>query len=961
MYKPQRKIQTEAKPVALHRQIHLLLVVLMMTICSANAQGPSRSWCNTTTGFPLATQTRQAPLIVDTTDFTGVRRAARDLASDIQRVTGKRPQVLRQIPAGEQAIIIAGTLGHHALIDEWVRDGKLQVNDVAGKWESFVIQTLDNPIPGIAQALVIAGSDKRGTIYGIYEVSRQIGVSPWYWWADVTPTHQDNLYITPGRYVTPSPVVQYRGIFLNDEEPALGRWAVEKFGGFNHQFYEKVFELILRLRGNYLWPAMWWASFNADDPLNPKLADEYGVVIGTSHHEPMNRAHADWKKRGRGPWNYETNREVLQQFWREGIQQMGNYETFVTLAMRGDGDMAMTEEMNIALLERIVADQRKIIQDVTNKPVEQTPQVWALYKEVQAYYDKGMRVPDDVMLLLCDDNWGNIRKLPHPGDKPRRGRYGIYYHFDYVGDPRNYKWINTNALPRIWEQMNLAYAYGATRLWIVNVGDLKPMEFPLSFFLDYAWNPEAIPHDQLEKYTEAWCAAQFGQQQARDIARIIRLYTQYNSRRKPELLSADTYSLLHYREAERVVQEYRTLADEALRLQAALPPALHDAYFQLVLHPVAASANLYSFYLAVARNRWYAKQGRASTHTQRKLAIGYFEQDKTYTTTYHTMRQGKWNHMMSQTHISYTYWQQPERDVLPPLDSLALPTRAEMGVYAEGMEQAWPTATSLTLPTFYKHEDPSYYIDIFNRGTKPFPVKVKSAAPWIRLSSLPKQVGEEVRVDVRIDWRKVPAAGAVSTVDITGPDGQTARIAVRAVAPVVLAGAFVEGNGYISIEADHLTQATSTPEAKWTILPGHGRTRAGITTFPVTTPRLPQDRQPYVEYTIQLQDTGRISIHTYCSPTIDFLSQGGLQYGIAVDDEPRQVVNLHANDHIADWMRSVSNNIRVSSSVHHIKTPGKHTIRFYRIDPGVILQKIVVDTGGLQPSYLGPPESHRQP
>ena len=324
-----------------------------------------------------------------------------------------------------------------------------------------------------------------------------------------------------GIYNYGSPSVKYRGIFINDEAPAFSGWAKEKFGGVNHFVYEKIFELMLRLKANYLWPAMWGNAFNDDDTLNPILANQYGIVMGTTHHEPMLRAQQEWKRYGKGMWNYDSNEVVLKAFWKKGIENMDSRESIVPIGMRGDGDMPMTEGSNIALLERIVKDQRQIIADVTKKPASETPQLWALYKEVQDYYDKGMRVPDDVTLLLCDDNWGNIRKLPKPGDKPRAGGYGIYYHFDYVGDPRNYKWLNTNSIPRVWEQMNLAYEYGVDRIWIVNVGDLKPMELPISFFLDYAWNTKKWNADNISDYTTQWSEQIFGQQYAKEIAKFI--------------------------------------------------------------------------------------------------------------------------------------------------------------------------------------------------------------------------------------------------------------------------------------------------------------------------------------------------------------------------------------------------------------------------------------------------------
>jgi hypothetical protein len=466
--------------------------------------------------FSLAKQKVAAPLYVDTSDYPGVIRAVGDLQQDILRVSGISPAILNSPHphiSGTRPIII-GTLGRSAAIDELVRAGKLDTRPIAGKWESFMIQVVESPFPNVAQCLVIAGSDKRGTIYGIYDLSEQIGVSPWYWWADVPAVHRDVLSVKAGKYIQGPPAVKYRGIFLNDEAPSLTGWVKATYGNYNHQFYARVFELILRLKGNYLWPAMWNNAFNEDDPLNPKLADEYGIVMGTSHHEPMLRAQQEWKRHGTGPWDYAKNPGVLREFWDEGIQRNKDYESIITVGMRGDGDLPMSGESNVALLEKIVADQRKIIGERLASDPSRAPQDWALYKEVQEYYEKGMRVPDDITLLWCDDNWGNLRRLPTEDERKRSGGAGIYYHFDYVGGPRSYKWLNTVPITKIWEQMTLAYHYGADRIWIVNVGDLKPMEFPIEFFLHLAWAPDRWPKERISEYTRLWAGREFGPEHA---------------------------------------------------------------------------------------------------------------------------------------------------------------------------------------------------------------------------------------------------------------------------------------------------------------------------------------------------------------------------------------------------------------------------------------------------------------
>ncbi|MFB0523998.1 MAG: glycosyl hydrolase family 8 [Phycisphaerae bacterium] len=922
-------------------------------------------------GFCLAQKTDVAILYVDSQDHVGVIRAVKDLQADVARVTNHTPKVTHEQTSLGKNTVIVGTMGKSPIIDRLIQEEKIDTKQIAGKWESFLIQVVPEPLPNVANGLVIAGSDKRGTIYGIYDLSAQIGVSPWYWWADVPVRHQPAIFVLPGRYTQGEPAVKYRGIFLNDEEPALGRWAVENYGGFNHQFYEKIFELILRMKGNYLWPAMWWASFNSDDPLNPKLANEYGIVVGTTHHEPMMRAHAEWRTFKGGAWNYETNAEKLRQFWTEGIQRMGSYESIVTLAMRGDGDKAMTESTNIALLEKIVADQRKILGEVTGKDVTMIPQIWALYKEVQDYYDKGMRVPEDVTLLLCDDNWGNIRRLPKPEDPPRSGGYGIYYHFDFVGGPRNYKWLNTSPIARVWEQMHLAYRHGVDRIWLVNVGDLKPMEFPIEFFLDYAWNPDQWPAESLPEYTHLWAQHQFGAEHAAAIADILTKYTKYNGRRKPEMLASDTYSLIHYREAETIVADYNKLVDDAERINKAMPAEYKDAYYQLVLHPVAACANLNDLRVTVGKNHLYAKQGRAATNDLAEKAKDLFKKDAEISHYYNkVMAGGKWNHMMDQTHISYTSWQQPEKDVMPKVEEIEIPDVADMGVAIEGSDGGWPMEKSeAVLPEFDPFNQQKYYIEVFNRGRVPFDYKIESGESWLIVTPNQGTVEKEQRLWVSVDWQQAPTGTHRVPFTITGPNESI--IVVQAVVKNPASPkrdqvkGFVESNGYVSMEAEHYTNVVNKEPVKWQRIPDLGRTLSGMTPLPVTAKsQSPGGDNPRLEYSMYLFNCGKVEVKVYLSPTQNYLGAQGLRYAVSFDDETPQIINIHVNDTIPDWKypptwnQAVSENIKVMTSEHVLEKPGEHVLKFWMVDPAIVLQKIIVDTGGVKPSYLGPPESY---
>jgi len=913
--------------------------------------------------FTLVEDKTCAAISVDDGDYPGVIRAATDLQKDIAAVTGCKPFLLRDRNGLKESAVIAGTIGHSPVIDELIRNRKIDVSQIALKWESFLTQVVANPLPGIQRALVIAGSDKRGTIYGIYDLSEQIGVSPWYWWADVPAAHHDDLYITAGTHVQGPPAVKYRGIFLNDEAPSLTGWVHEKFGNYNHEFYTKVFELLLRLKGNYLWPAMWNNSFNEDDPLNPKLADEYGIVMGTSHHEPMLRAQQEWKRHGTGPWDYSCNGEELRKFWEEGIERNKNYESIVTLGMRGDGDMPMSDSANVALLEKIVADQRAILARNFQKPLSEVPQDWALYKEVQEYYERGMRVPDDVTLLWSDDNWGNIRRLPTSDERKRSGGAGVYYHFDYVGDPRSYKWLNTIPITKVWEQMNLAYEYGANRIWIVNVGDLKPMEFPIEFFLSLAWDPQGWPKEKISEFTRLWAAREFGSQFAPQIADIVSKYTKYNGRRKPELLDPATFSFVDYQEADRIMAEWRALTAAAEKLYAELPEESRDAFYQLVLFPTKASALVAEIYITAGRNQMYAAQGRASTNDLAMRVRELFQQDATLSQEYnHTLSRGKWDHMMDQTHLGYTFWNQPPVNVMPPVQEVHVPQKADMGIAVEGSYMPWLTTFHETpLPDFDAFNRQHRYIDVFNRGTTAFSFTATPSAPWIIVEPASGTVEKDQRLWISIDWNKVPTGETEGSVSITGPDAHPVSVKLKALKPKELSSTsingFIEANGYVSIEAEHYTNKVDTVNARWEKIDDLGRTLSSMTIFPVTADSVnPPKNSPSLEYRIYLFHSGKIEVEAIIAPTRNFVPGRGLRFGVSFDDDPPQIVDALAHNSVQDWSRSVEDSVR-KVALRLVVAPGYHTLKFWMVDPGLVLQKLVVDTSGVKPSYLGPPES----
>ncbi len=990
-------------PSEVHRRTFLQLLALAGT-GSAALPGLVEAG----TGFPLVSRGKAATIVVAPGDLPGVRRVAGDLAADVERVTGVRPAVSDVVPE-HGPMVLVGTLGHSPLVDDLVRAGRLDVRDIAGKWETSLSQVVDG-------RLVLTGSDQRGVIYGVYEVSRRIGVSPWYWWADVPPRKSAELHLPGERFSLGTPHVKYRGFFVNDENPALGTWAPEYFGpghapgfpnGFNHLFYAKVFETMLRLRANYLWPAVWGRAFAEDDPLNHATAKEYGVVMGTSHEAPMMRGIEEWNRHatpghdpygGTGEWSFRRNGEAIKAYWTDGIRRMARegFEGVVTLGMRGNGDVSLPDGDGIELMAEILAAERDILARELSTDV---PQVWTLYKEVQRYWVKGLRPPDDVIVVFTDDNWGNIRKHPDLSLPPHPGGYGLYYHFDYVGGGRNYKWADTALIANTWEQLNQATAYGNDRLWVANVGDMKGNELPLQFFLDYAWNPAAWPAERLSTWEREFAALNFGPALAGEIAGVLHDYGRLQSRRKPELLNrritlatggtityddqATPFSLVNYGELDRVTAEWQDLGARAARLSPRVPAAYRDAFYELVLYEVQASANLYALRRAEFTNLLYVTQGRASANGLAAVTEARFADDLALAEKYNTgVAGGKWKGFQTQPHIDYgdverygpnAPWQQPELNnvalpdvIFPGVRRLDVPAAASLGVAVDGAAEAWPGAAGRpALPEFSPWQSaPAQYIDVFNRGRTPFRCTVTPGAPWVRVEPRGGRVEEELRMTVRIDWARAPRG--TTTVPIT-VSGAGSSVVVDAVVrhrdlPAPWRRGFVEAGGYVSVEAPHCSANVAVEGTSWRRVPD-----LGMTPFPVTSASRTPGAGPRLEYRMTLFTAGPVTVWAYLSPRNNVLAGDGLRYAVSFDDAEPQVVNITKATGADDtsmnrqWERTTSDNVNLTSTGHVVGAAGPHVLKFWMVDPAVVLQKLVVDTGGLRPSYLGPPESMRWP
>ena len=930
-------------------------------------------------------------ICVDPSDWKGVLRAANDLGDDICKVSGVAAGVIKTTSPSSSSILV-GTIGKSKLIDKLIAEKKIDVSEIQGQWESFQIQTVDGN-------LVVVGSDKRGTIYGIYDISEKIGVSPWYWWADVPVKKNKCLYVKAGKYVQPSPKVKYRGIFINDEEPSFGQWTRKKFGGFNSKMYSHMFELLLRLKANFLWPAMWSSAFNEDDPMNPVIADEYGIVMSTSHHEPMMRAHKEYTRRKDevGPWDYVTNKEGVERFFREGLERNRNYENLITIGMRGDGDVAMnkgSDEENMDILHAVIEGQREIIRDVYGKKPSEVPQVWAIFTEVQRYYDKGFSVPDDVLLLFCDNNWGYIRRIGPEKEKEKKRKMGLYYHIDMNGGPCSDRWINTTTIPKLREQFNLAYQTGLDDLWVMNVGDLKPKELPIDFVMRYAWNPDAIPADKVWDYTVHWAAGIFGEEYAEEIADIVSKYSKYNLWRKPEVQATTIFSVVNHCEAERVIQLWREVTAKAEALQSRIAPEARDAYYQLVLYPVKASAGVAEIYLQASKNNLYARQGRVSANDCAERARELFATDKKLNEYYNdSLSQGKWKNMMQDVHLGYVGWMMPKENTLPDLKEVTPLETPVMGVAVEGSFKSWPGNVAVTaqLPTFDVLNNQSYYIDIFNRGKGTFHFEVKNSKSWIRLSEKQGEVAKEKRIMVSVDWEQAPQGETEAIVEIR-QGNTTVPVKVKAVKTAIpeTKDAYFGSltGGEFSIPADKYEMNVAGTDAQWIVLPDLGRGDACMGIYPVTAPSTETHHDaPRLEYKLFVPKAGKMTVCLGILPTQDVYPERGLRMAVGIDNDTPKIIDARKGfwDEFQEYTpqnlektktlkplpsrnksikligtgrtrrNEVFDNLRWIDVEMDVKAPGMHTLKVFMVDPEIVLERIVVNPDNNYPSYFGIP------
>lgn len=945
---------------------------------------------SSTKHFTLAADGKAAGIYIDPKgkDFEGLCLVAQSFAADVHLVSGAESSIVTQKEQLAGTAVIAGSIGNNDIIDRLIAEGTLNVSPIAGKRECYRIQLVEHPAPGVDQALVIAGSDKRGTIYGIYSISERIGVSPWVYWGDVKPEKQALLDFHESELNTTSkePSVKYRGFFLNDDWPSLGSWVTQAFGDFNEEFYDKVFELILRLKGNYLWPAMWSAEFSLNgksSPLaNAQHAEAYGIIMGTSHHEPLFRAGSEWQKvyeqyGTSNLWDFARNKQAITDFWEDGIKRNKNFHNLITLGMRGEEDSALkgSDQENIELLKDIILTQKDLLRKYN---LDHSPQILAVYKEVEKYWYgtaeveglKNWEVLKDVTILLADDNFGNLRKIPMIHEQNRSAGWGMYYHFDYHGGPHSYEWVNTIPLEKVWEQMSMAFDYGIREVWIVNVGDLKPMELPISYFMDLAYDFDAWGSNAINRtveYTRRWVEQQFGSsldaESVDGIAQLLSDYTRMNGRRKPEIIRTSTYSLLNGQEAQRVLQLALKMERAADTYEAVIPESLKDAYYQLLYYPAVASANVVKMHIYAGLSQLYAERGSVLANTYAALTTEAIERDKELERYYNTgVSAGKWQGMMSSAHIGYVHWnadgwKYPEAHTVVPAQD------GQMIVDVEGTEQGYTNGMAV-LPVFTNLHQETYEITISNGGAAGFAYQADSSADWIRLDRTRGFIdtGETIRVSV--DWDKING-NASAEIILTGAGGTVQVTAavdwidIQELPPMT----FVEAHAAVSIEAEHALSRVSKDGVEWRIIENYGRSLSSLKMFPDGVSFTGPEQAPYLEYRVLVRQDGEYTLSCYLAPTNHLSPVRGLKYAAGFDGETPVVTDALPPDYEGGnhdnepWCRAVMDNIH-RSDTRHTLTQGMHTLRFYGLDAGLVIQKLVLSASTLPYTYLGPEESY---
>lgn len=976
-------------------------------------------------------------------EYDGISLVADTFKSDVARVIGENVDnegvakdsangltVVTDASKLSKKAIIAGTFGDNgnALINKMIADKKIDVSKLKGRWESYLMQVVKNPCDGVDEALVIAGSDKRGTLFGIFSVSELIGVSPWVWWSDVIPAVQKNVTLQGKdcNYISKEPSVKYRGIFLNDESPSLTGWTQNRYKGRNEKFYKQVYELLLRSKANYLWPAMWSDVFSengsSETIANAKLADQYGIVMGTSHHEPCYRAGKEWHNHfidyrpfkgitSAKCWNSynlpgaegydEQINASIEKFWADGIARNKDFEGICTVGMRGEDDSELPSADNPPLyaqyLNHVISTQKKLISEQGDK----NPTQLVIYKEVENAWYAGNLFDQDCMkgtyAMFCDDNWSYLRTLPTKEQQKNVAGLGMYYHFDYVGAPKSYTWIQTVQLSKIWDQMSVAYDHGVDDVWIANVGDLKPMEQNISYFLDLGYDYEKWGKDgqqKIEEYKKQWIEDKFVRpdgsglsvEDAKEAATLIDDYLDLETERKVEHIlyktansCSDMFSVDNYNEAERILIKCNDMMDKAIALEKKVPDDMKAAFYQLVYYPAMAVPNVIKIQIYAALNQKYAKMGLTVANKYAELCNEAIKLDDELTTNYNKAMPGnieggkKWSSMMSagqRYHIGMELWN-TDSGKLPELATVTPVNSMEASVLAEQVTGSFSEAVSsgeLSLPAFTNNNE-AYTIALATKGGG-YTYTATASEDWINISKKEGKVTNMDTIEVTIDFDKLSKANT------TNPTGTvTIKTTLNTVVVNVkvdstdlsdlAAGTYVMANGYAAIDVVNNSDSVAGGDNKFIYVPDNGKFKGSVRTVSSTTTYEKEDlgKAPYVEYKVYVPADGDYILQSKFNPTCNLeYNKTKLRYGISVDGAEATITNSIVDDYLGGtwqqgtWAQDIEKNDRQSEVKLNLKK-GSHTIRYYQMDPNMALIRMVLSKEKLAPVYSSPAES----
>ena len=980
-------------------RILFLLVVLSVTSALQSQVVIKENAIQSKYAFPLVTSKAKAVVVYDTDDYLVVHKTAELFVSDVESVTGQQLRLTDKLK-GDKEIIIVGTVEKNRLIRQLAEKGKLDISSLEGTWERFLIQTVSRPFPGVSKALVVAGSDRRGAAYGLFSLSEMMGVSPWYWWADVPVKKHKTLYVDAPATLSKTPSVKYRGIFLNDEDWGLKPWAAKTFekerGNIGPRTYAKICELLLRLKANHLAPAMHPVSTAFYKiPENKLVADTFAIVMGSSHCEPLllNTA-SEWDSKTMGPWDYNKNKDKINEVLSNRVKENCAYENVYTLALRGLHDRAMNASNDMGdrkdMLQEALMAQRQMLIDAIGKPGEEIPPAFTPYREVLDVYDEGLELPDDVTIIWPDDNYGYMKRLSSPKEQKRSGRSGVYYHSSYLGKPHDHLWMNTVSPTLMYEELRKAYDATADRIWLLNAGDIKSCEFAVDYFLTMAFDIDAFNFERAANYRTEWLCGMLGDQYRNEYQDVVNSFYKLAFARKPEFMgwgyqwttdkhgkerNTDTdFSLTNYREVDNRLSEYRRIGGIVENILNNMSDEKQKAcFYQSLYYPVKGCELLNRMVLDGQRNRWYAIQQRASAKNLEKSAKACYDSLEVITKGYNSLLDGKWNHVMTMKQgFAAAYFE------LPKLRDVELAPAASLGVMAEGEAVLKGLQSFHSLPCFNTYLRQSYYVDVFNKGATPLKWKTSVTNDWILVNKKSGETATEERIEVSIDWTKVPAGERIlGTLDIMSDRGEKESVYISVFNPTSPSLAemdtlFVENNGYVAMDAASFHRKVENDDIKMIVIPNLGfeNTAVQLGNPMAKAQRTAGRNTPRLEYDFYTFEQGSVDVYTYVLPTFPISKDRGYagheatnvetKYGVCIDEGPVMTPSTSSFEYAQIWYESVLKNCRINKTTLHIDKPGKHTVKIICGDAGTVLQKVVLDFGGMKRSYMGPQPTRKE-